>query len=320
MNSEHEQSRLGLLFGLGAYGLWGLIPLYFRALRHMPPAEVLAHRIVWSFVLLLAMLAVWRRLREVGAALRTRAIIARLAASTVLIGINWFTYIYAVSVERVLETSLGYFITPLVNVVLGMVFLKERLRPVQLVALTMAAAGVLNLALREEGVPWIALTLAFSFALYGLMRKTVAVDASLGLFVETLLLTPAALLLLATFAATGQSEALDAGWPTFGLVVLGGLVTTVPLLLFAGAARRLRMATLGFLQYLAPSIQFLLAVLAFGEPLSQVRLLSFICIWVAVALYSGDTLWAYRTRRVRERQVVFAAPKPATCSSGTSSS
>jgi chloramphenicol-sensitive protein RarD len=318
MNAEHAQSRLGLIFGLGAYGLWGLIPIYFRALRHLPPWEVLAHRVVWSFVLLTAIVAVWGRLGEAWKAFGSRAVMTRLAASTLLIGVNWFTYIYAVSVERVLESSLGYFITPLVNVLLGIVFLKERLRPVQLAGLLLAAAGVMNLAMRGQGVPWIALTLAFSFAFYGLMRKTVAVDASLGLFVETLLLTPPAVLLLGTLQVQGDAQATAAGWPTLGLLILGGLVTTVPLLLFAGAARRLRMATLGFLQYLAPSIQFVLAVMVFGEPFSQAKFVSFGCIWAAVALYSVDTIWAYRRHVARNRQVALGAQEPAACSCGSS--
>jgi chloramphenicol-sensitive protein RarD len=302
------QSRLGLFYGLGAYGLWGIIPLYFYALRDLPPLEVLAHRVVWSFVLLTGMMFAWRRWGDVRGALVRGDVMLRLGASTVLIAVNWFTYIYSVSTGQVLESSLGYFITPLVNVLLGMVFLGERLRPAQLASLLLAAVGVLNLAVQGDGFPWIAMVLAVSFAFYGLMRKTVAVDAPLGLFVETSLLTLPAVLLLAALQANGSSEALSASGTTLALLVSGGVITTIPLLLFAGAARRLRMATLGFLQYLAPSIQFVLAVTVFGEPLSRAKLVSFGFIWTAVALYSMHSLWSYRARRESQRSDPLASP------------
>jgi chloramphenicol-sensitive protein RarD len=197
-----------------------------------------------------------------------------------------------------------------VNVLLGIVFLGERLRPVQLVSLLLATAGVLNLAVRGDGFPWIALVLAVSFAFYGLMRKTVAVDAPLGLFVETSILTLPAIMLLAALQGNGLAEAPSAGGATLGLLVAGGLITTVPLLLFAGAARRLRMATLGFLQYLAPSIQFVLAVAVFGEELSRAKLISFGCIWTAVALYTVHSVWSYRTRRESLRIEEPVSPTP----------
>jgi chloramphenicol-sensitive protein RarD len=234
---------------------------------------------------------------------------ARLTASTLLIGVNWFTYIYAVSTNQVLESSLGYFITPLVNVLLGIVFLGERLRPVQLASLLLAAAGVANMAMLGHGVPWIALVLAVSFAFYGLMRKTVTVDASLGLFVETALLTLPAALLLGALQVSGAAQAPSAGAGTLRLLVAGGVVTTVPLLFFAGAARRLRMATLGFLQYLAPSIQFVLAVAVFGEELSRAKVISFGFIWVAVALYTLDSLWSYNVQRAKQRKARRVAPQ-----------
>jgi chloramphenicol-sensitive protein RarD len=308
-HAEQAAARLGLLFGLGAYGLWGIIPIYFRFLMHLPVLEVLAHRILWSFVFLIALLILMRRFRDLPRVLCSRDVMLRLIASTVLIAINWYTYIYAVSVERVLEASLGYFITPLVNVLLGIVFLKERLRAVQLAGLLLAAGGVANLALRGSGVPWIALTLAGSFAFYGLLRKTAAVDATLGLFVETLLLAPVALGWLVVLQLRGASEALAAGPSSLLILAVAGLVTTVPLLLFAGAARRLRMATLGFLQYLAPSLQFVLAVAVFGEPFSRTQLTSFACIWLAVALYSYDSIRLYRLNRVRLSQTLVTTPE-----------
>jgi chloramphenicol-sensitive protein RarD len=282
------------LLGLGAYGLWGIIPLYFRFLTHLPHWEVLAHRIFWAFLLLALVIVIRGRVPDIVRILRSPAVLTRLAASTLLIGLNWFTYIYAVFTAQILEASLGYFITPLVNVLLGVVFLGERLRPLQVISLVVAAVGVLNLALLGHGVPWIALTLACSFAVYGLIRKTVAADAMSGLFVETMLLAPPALVFLTVLQLGDRSITLTSGIGTIGLLALSGGVTTVPLLLFAAAARRLTMASLGFLQYLAPSLQFLLAVFLFGEPFAVTQLASFACIWTAVAIYSASSYWAYR--------------------------
>jgi chloramphenicol-sensitive protein RarD len=295
LNSLH-QNRLhqGLLLGLGAYGLWGVIPLYFRLLTHLSHWEVLAHRIIWAFLLLAVVMVVRGRIPDVLRIFRSPSVIVRLGASTLLIGLNWFTYIYAVFTSQVIEASLGYFITPLVNVLLGVVFLGERLRGLQIVSLVIAAAGVLKLALLGQGVPWIALTLACSFAVYGLIRKTVAADALSGLFVETMLLTPAALLFLAALQIQGQSVSLPAGAGTLALLAISGFITTVPLLLFAAAARRLTMSSLGILQYLAPTLQFLLAVFLFGEPFTGARITSFACIWIAIALYSVSSYHAYR--------------------------
>ena len=193
--------------GIAAYGLWGLIPFYFRTLRDLPPLEVLGHRVLWSLLFLGVLLTIRRRWPQIVASLRTRKLLIPLMASAVLIGVNWYTYIYAVANQRVLEASLGYFITPLVNVLLGVVFLKERLRPVQLLAVVIALAGVLNLTVTGGEVPWISLTLAVSFAFYGLLRKTIAIESSQGLFVETLVLAPLAALLLAAMSAAGTALA-----------------------------------------------------------------------------------------------------------------
>lgn len=292
-----SQTRWGLAFGLGAYGLWGVIPFYFKALRHLPPLEVLAHRVVWSFLLLACLLAATRSWRDFSRTLGAWPVMSRLLASAALIAVNWFTYIWAVTNNRVLEASLGYFITPLVNVLLGALFLGERLRRLQLVSLMLAGVGVAVLASQGNGFPVIAVTLAISFAFYGLMRKTAAVDAAMGLFVETLLLAPLAMAMLGVLQWRGTAEAPAAGGLSWILLVLGGPVTTTPLLFFAGAARRLSMSTLGFLQYLAPSLQFLLAVVVFHEPFSRVKLFSFAFIWAAVAIYSAESVWRWRQRR-----------------------
>jgi chloramphenicol-sensitive protein RarD len=244
--------------------------------------------------------------------LRSRDVMLRLVASTVLIGVNWFTYIHAVSTDQVVEASLGYFLTPLVNVMLGRLFLGERLRAPQVASLAIAAAGVALLTSQGNGFPSIAVTLAISFAFYGLMRKTAAVDAAIGLFVETMLLAPVALATLAVLEISGQGKAIAAGPETLGLLALGGLVTTTPLLFFAGAARRLSMATLGFLQYLAPSLQFLLAVAVFGEPFTRRSLASFVVIWIAVALYTIDSVrqWKRMRQKAKEEKGLDCEPTP----------
>jgi chloramphenicol-sensitive protein RarD len=289
-------SRSGLAYGLAAYGLWGLVPLYFKAIARVPPLEVLAHRVVWSVLVLGCLISWGRRWRELARCLRSRAVMPWLMSSTLLIALNWFTFIYGVSTNQILQTSLGYFMTPLVNVLLGQFVLRERLRGGQWCAVALAAVGVLILGLWADTLPWIALTLAASFGLYGLLRKAVAVDGPIGLSVETLLLLPFALAFLVYRAGTGELAwgALDR--TTDGLLLLSGPVTTIPLLFFVQAARRLPLATLGFLQYLAPTLAFIIATVVYGEPFTRVQLSSFACIWTALVLYSVDSWLAYRGR------------------------
>ncbi len=284
------ESRRGLAFGIAAYGLWGLIPLYFKTIVHVGPCEVLAQRVLWSCLLLSALVALAGRGRELVRLVHERHIMGRLLASTLLIALNWLTYIYAVSSGQVLEASLGYFITPLVNVLLGCLVLHERLRRLQLAGLAIAAAGVLAMIVLGGGVPWIALALAGTFSLYGLARKTLPVDGLLALAMETLLLLPAA----AGYIAYDHLLAQGA-WGRFGLktdllLALSGPVTALPLLCFGAAARRLKMTTLGFLQYLAPTIQLILAVLLFGEAFTLIQMAGFGCAWLAVAIYTADSL------------------------------
>lgn len=284
--SPDRERAIGVAFGLGAYLSWGFLPLYLKAVGTVAAPEILAHRILWS-VLLLAGLAValgrGPQLRALAARPRTLAV---LGLTAVLIGANWLLYIWAVGAGRVLETSLGYFINPLVNVALGILVLRERLRRAQAAAVALAALGVGLLAVAQGGLPWVALALAFSFSLYGLLRKMAPVDPLTGLLAETALLAPLALLYLAAFGAHdfGAAPGLDA------LLVLSGLVTAAPLLLFAGAAKRLRYATMGLLQYIAPTIQFLLAVLLFGETLTGAHIVTFAFIWAGLALYAGDAV------------------------------
>jgi chloramphenicol-sensitive protein RarD len=299
--AEEHPSRQGVVYGVLSYGLWGLIPLYFRWVAEVAPAEVLAQRVFWSFVLLMLVVAVLSRWADLRRALRSRQVLLALSATTLLLALNWFTYIYAVSSNQVVEASLGYFLNPLVNVLLGVGLLGERLRRWQLASVLLAAVGMVIL-----GVPWIAVILAVSFAFYGLLRKTVATDGLIALFVETMLLTPVAIAYLAYLQVVGGSSFAFDDPAMCGKLMASGVVTAVPLLLFAAAAKRLRFSTLGFLQYLAPSVQFLLAVLVFDEPMSSLRWTAMACIWTAVAIYLVDSLRTYHRQRS-----LLAEPAPA---------
>ncbi len=280
----------GGLATAGAFVLWGLFPIYWKALVAVDPVEIIAHRIVWSLAFTALLLVARRRWREIGPALRSWRAVARLATSAALLSVNWLIYVYGVNSGRILETSLGYFITPLANVVLGMVFLRERLRPAQAAALVLATAAVVNQVLASGGVPWIGLSLAVTFGFYGLLRKTATLDSLPGLAAETLLLTvPAGAYLAATVAggtaALGRAGALD-----HALLLGTGVVTAVPLLLFGFGARRIRLTTVGLLQYLAPSGAFLLGVFAYGEPFDRTRVVTFALIWTALAVFAADGL------------------------------
>lgn len=288
IESDEQRSRLGVACGITAYGFWGLIPLYFKLVADVAPTEVLAHRAAWSFVALSVMVLAWGRWRDVWREMRKPKMLAMLSASTLLIAVNWLLFIYAVQTKQVVQSSLGYFINPLVNVLLGVVFLRERLRPGQILSICLAATGVIILASLAGEAPWIAFALALSFAGYALLRKIIPVDALVGLTVETMLLTPIA---LGYLAFLGVREEMTAADFTMGaMLALSGPVTTIPLLFFGAATKRLRLSTLGILQYLTPTLQFLLAVLAFGEPFSNAQLASFSLIWTAIAIYTVDAL------------------------------
>lgn len=286
--------RAGVLYGVGAYGLWGVFPVYFKLVRGVWEWEVLAHRVIWSFVFLSLLLLLkhnWPAARD---ALRCRRTLVTLVATTVLIAGNWLVFIWAVAHDHVLQASLGYFINPLVNVFLGFVFLHERLRRWQTCSVVLAAVGVGYLTFAGGSFPALALFLAATFGLYGLLRKTARVNAMVGLTIETALLTPPALGFLVYLMITKRA-AFGAGVPRLDvLLLLAGVVTATPLLWFTEAARRLRLATLGFLQYLAPTGHFLLAVLAFHEPFTRTHIVAFGCIWTALAIYTLDAARAAR--------------------------
>ncbi len=285
--------RSGLLNGFGAYVLWGLLPLYFKLFPEVMPVEIVAHRVIWSVAFLAVILGATRLLPAFGTALRQPRILGALALSAIFIAVNWLVYIWAVNTDHVLAGSLGYFLNPLVNILLGTVFLHERLRRTQIVAVAIAATGVAILMAGELQTLWISLTLAISFALYGFVRKLTPVQAPVGLAVETLVLLPAALAALAWFAIDGTLAFGRNHVETIELIG-SGAITSVPLLLFAGAARRLPLVTLGLIQYVGPSMQFLIGYFLLGEPLTPARLLSFAFIWAALALFIADSLRAVR--------------------------
>jgi chloramphenicol-sensitive protein RarD len=290
----------GLAYALLAFGSWGLFPLYFTLIATVPPLEVVLHRSVWSLLLVLGVLAWQQRWAWLGETLRQPKRVALFAASALLLACNWLVYVMAVQTGHVAEASLGYFINPLVNVLLGVLVLHERLRPLQWLAVAVAAAGVLWLTWQGGRLPWIALVLAGSFGLYGLIRKTAPLGALEGLALENLLLAPLAVpaLLWWSFAHDGvlvTGPASQIGW-----LLLSGPLTALPLLWFAGAARRLKLSTLGLVQYLGPTLQLMLAVWVFHEPFDHMRLVGFVMIWSALALVSADALgWRPGAGRAR---------------------
>ena len=284
----------GLLYALAAFGIWGLFPLYLRELASVPPLEVVAHRSVWSLLLLLVVLTVMRRwawllqLRQ-----QPRQWLAFIA-SALLLSVNWLVYIWAIVNGHVLDASLGYFINPLVSVLLGVLVLRERLQPAQWLAVALAAAGVLWLTVDAGRVPWVALILAASFGLYGLLRKTAPLGALEGLTLETLVLAPLVVPALVWFTLQPGGAMARGDWALNGWLWLSGPLTALPLLFFAAAARRLPLATVGLVQYLSPTLQFLLGVHVFGEPMQPARLAGFVLIWAGLAVYSGHAWWRGR--------------------------
>jgi chloramphenicol-sensitive protein RarD len=279
---DHSRTRIGVAYALAAFLSWGLNPFYFKAVSNIPTAEILGHRIVWSMLFLLPLILYARQWPQVMRALRGRHTFMLLAATSIIVGVNWLLYIHTVEVGRVLESSLGYYINPLVNVLFGRVFLGERLSRTQMAAAAIAGAGVLNLVIAYGEVPWLALGLAVTFAIYGLLRKVVPVDALPGLFIETVMLFP--------FAAVGLflfGHSFTLGDPRSDILLLmAGPVTFLPLLWFTCAARRLKLSVIGFFQFISPSIQFLLAVFVFGEHFGPAHYVTFGLIWIAIVIFT----------------------------------
>ena len=288
--SSAPNARRGFFYALAAFSAWGVFPIYFKALSAVAAPEILAHRVVWSAVFLAALVTVQRRWREFGRAFQSLRGVAVYALSTALITINWLLYIWAVVTGHILDASLGYFMNPLVNVLLGALFLRERLRTRQLMAVGLAALGVVLLVVRVGRLPWLALALAFSFGGYGLVRKKAAIDPVVGLLVETSLIAPLAAGLIGLRAWQGTGG-LGRDPSTTILLLLAGVMTAVPLIWFAHGVRNLRLATMGLIQFLTPTLQFVFAVAMFHEPFTSGHAIAFSCIWASLIVYTSEAFF-----------------------------
>jgi chloramphenicol-sensitive protein RarD len=299
-----KETTAGILFGIGAYGLWGLLPLYFFALMPAAAVEIVANRVVWSLLFCALLITVTRSWAALARALRDRAVFGSLALAAFLIAVNWLTYTYGVTTGQAVEASLGYFINPLVSVLLGVLVLKEKLRPLQwaAVAIGFIAVGVLTYSYGK--LPWIALTLAFSFGLYGFVKKRVGpkVDAATSLSVETMVLAPFAAVTMIYLASAGTATLTTQGPGHFWLLLASGVITAVPLLFFGASARRLPMTTIGLLQYFAPLLQFILALLVFKEAMTLDRWIGFGVVWLALLVLTVDMLRTARKSSVARRR------------------
>jgi chloramphenicol-sensitive protein RarD len=286
--------HIGVLYAALAYTAWGLFPIFFKQLASVAAFEVVMHRTVWSLVFLLGVLAARKHWAWLGAVWRTPRVLGAFVLSAVLLAANWCTYVWAVQNGHVLDASLGYFILPLVNVALGFMFLHERPRPGQWLAVSVAAAGVLWLTVQAGHLPWVALVLAVTFGFYGLLRKVGALGALEGLTLETLVLSPVAAGCLLWWGWNGQGALVQADTATIGWLLLAGPLTAIPLLLFAAGARRVSMSTMGVLQYISPTLQLLIGVWLFGEAFEPMRAVGFGLIWAALAVYGLEGWWHSR--------------------------
>lgn len=306
---DDQQTLAGALFAFLAFLIWGLSPIYWKALHGVGAFEIILHRILWSFVFLVPLVWLGHQWAEFKKAIKSPRMLAILLVTSVLVGANWLIYIWAVNNGRVLQASLGYYINPLVNIVLGMVFLRERLRRAQAVAVVLATVGVLNLTFRYGVFPWVSLVLAFSFGFYGLVRKVAAVGALVGLAIETLLLTVPASIWVFHLHQIRAGAFLHTGLQTDLLLLGTGILTATPLLLFNLGAKRITLATLGFIQYTAPTGMLLLGITMFGEPFTRVQAVTFGLIWTALAIYSWDTVRVHRHRAHIEKTVRIDPPE-----------
>ena len=299
MSTTHDESdaRRGFTAAFAAFLTWGLLPLFIGLLKAAGAIEIMAHRVVWACLFVFAWIALRGELGKVGAVLRDRAMLAKLIVSAAMISCNWLLYVWAIGAGHVIETSLGYFINPLVSVLLGVFVLRERLTRAQWLAVAIAATGVVWLSLHVGRLPWIALSLAVSFGLYGLMRKMAVVDAVAGLGVETLLIAPLMLAYLGWAWHGGTLQFAQHGAPLAILLVASGVVTAVPLVLFAYGVRRVPLSTIGVMQYVAPTLQLLSGIFVFHETFAPAQAVGFAFIWAALIVYAGEGLW--RARRLR---------------------
>ena len=294
--------KRGIWYAVGCYVIWGVLPIYWKGLHQVSALQVIAHRVGWSFILLAIVVIVTRQVKAFRATLIRRVLLIYLAAA-VLLTINWLTYVWAVNAGFIVETSLGYFINPLLSVLMGVLFLRERLRPWQWVPIGLAAAGVLYLTFAYGSLPWIALTLAFSFGLYGLVKKTAPLGALYGLTLETGILFVPAVVYLGTMQVAGQGAFLNDSASTTLLLIGAGLVTTVPLLLFASAAQRIPLSMVGVMQYIAPTLQFLIGVLIYKEPFDHSQMIGFGIVWLALLMFWAEGYLASRRLKLQGIEV-----------------
>ncbi len=287
---DQQKAKQGVILAVAAYTMWGVAPIYFKALGDVSPLEILSHRVFWSFFLLAILLHVGRRWRSVRDVFKTPKKPLLLACTAIIVAANWLIFIWAVNTDHMLDASLGYYINPLLNVLLGMLFLGERLRKLQWVAVFLASCGVLVQLLVFGSIPIVAIALALTFGFYGLIRKKINLEAVAGLFIETLVLLPVAAIYLGFIADTPTSQLSHNSWSLNLLLVSAGIVTTLPLLCFTGAATRLQFSTLGFFQYIGPSLMFILAVSIYQEPFTSDKAITFAFIWLALVLFSFDGL------------------------------
>jgi chloramphenicol-sensitive protein RarD len=305
-----KETTAGILFGIGAYGLWGLLPLYFFVLMPAGAVEIVANRVVWSLLFCALLITVTRAWPALVAAVRNRSVFGPLALAALLIAVNWLTYTYGVTTNQTVEASLGYFINPLVSVLLGVFVLKEKLRPLQWAAVGIGFVAVGVLTYSYGKLPWIALTLAFSFGLYGFVKKRVGpkVDAVTSLSVETMVLAPFAAATMVVLAVSGSATITSQGAGHFWLLLASGVITAVPLVFFGASARRLPMTTIGLLQYFAPVLQFIVALLVFREAMTVDRWIGFGVVWLALIVLTVDMLRTARKNSVARK---YAALHPA---------
>ena len=286
--------QIGAVYAILTYGSWGLLPIYWKLLDSASALEILAHRMLWSMVFVFTLLTVQKRLNEILELFKTPKNFWLLMVTAILLGCNWFVYIYAVNTDQVIEASMGYYINPLLNVLMGFVFLKERLNLWQSMALGLAVLGVLNFLWDFGSLPWIALSLSFTFALYGLVRKVISVKPLVGLLIESVLLAPLAILMIGLWILDGSGN-FGKQWGTDLLLIGAGVVTSLPLLWFVNAAKRLRYSTMGFFQYLSPSMNLVLGIFLFNEPFTQTHMITFSLIWSGLAIFSINTFKDQKT-------------------------
>ncbi|WP_226666663.1 EamA family transporter RarD [Metabacillus litoralis] len=304
--SEANTYKHGLLYTAASYLLWGILPLYWKMVGDVTPEEILAHRIFWSFLFMLVILSVnreWNNMLEHSKKIIKKPIVlVTLVLSSILISINWFVYIWSVNNDRMIEASLGYYINPLISVLLGMLFLKEKLNLLQKISFIVAALGVLYMTLHYGEIPYVALTLAFSFGLYGLTKKMTKLSSAIGLTFETLMVTPIAVFYLSFLAQKGDMLFLDVELTTKLLLIGAGAATAIPLLLFASGAKRIPLFMVGILQYIAPTITLIIGVVIYNEPFTSTEVITFTCIWTALFIFTLSHSKAFRKIELKLRR------------------